>query len=220
MRQSVYEEKSQLLQQLMQQAGISSLQELSKIARVSELQLIKLQYGLLPKLPLEFTLKVAPALQISVDKFIEIFTSTLIGSVKKPKENDSANALESLRQEYQLLQQQFDQQKDNLHQEFQQESLQALESWLLQWPTAVAIIQKNPQLPAERILPLIKPIEQLLQKWGLEAIAQVGENVAYDPRRHELIKGTAEIGELVKVRYVGYRQGDRLLYRAKVSSLE
>ena len=59
-----------------------------------------------------------------------------------------------------------------------------------------------------------------MEKWGLEAIAQVGENVVYDPRRHELIKGTAEMGELVKVRYVGYRQGDRLLYRAKVSSLE
>ena len=220
MRQSIYERQSQLLQQLMQQAGISSVRELSQIAHVPELQLIKLQYGLLPKLPLDLTLKVAEALQVPVGQFIEIFTSSSVNFVSQPKENDSAVALASLQQEYQRLQKQLEQQKESLNQEFKQESLQVLESWLLQWPTAIAIIQKNPQLPAERILPLVKPVEQLLQQWGLKAIGSVGEEVAYNPQQHQLIKGSAEIGDTVKVRYVGYRQGDNLLYRAKVSPIE
>ena len=220
MRKSIYERQSQLLQQLMQQAGISSVRELSKIADVPELQLIKLQYGLLPKLPLELTIRVAEALKVPVSQLIETFTSSSINSVSQPQGNDSAIALASLQQEYQRLQKQLEQQKDSLTQDFQQESLQMLESWFLQWPTAIAIIQKNPQLPAERILPLVKPVEQLLQKWGLEAIADVGEEVAYNPQQHQLIKGNAEIGDMVKVRYVGYKKGDKLLYRAKVGQIE
>ncbi len=220
MRKSIYERQSQLLQQLMQQAGISGVRELSKIADVPELQLIKLQYGLLPKLPLELTIRVAEALKVPVSQLIETFTSSSINSVSQPQGNDSAIALASLQQEYQRLQKQLEQQKDSLTQDFQQESLQMLESWFLQWPTAIAIIQKNPQLPAERILPLVKPVEQLLQKWGLEAIADVGEEVAYNPQQHQLIKGNAEIGDMVKVRYVGYKKGDKLLYRAKVGQIE
>ena len=49
------------------------------------------------------------------------------------------------------------------------------------------------------------------------AIATVDEELAYDPQDHQLMKGTAQPGELVKVRYVGYKQGDKLLYKAKVS---
>ena len=87
----------------------------------------------------------------------------------------------------------------------------------MQWPTAAAAAEKNPQLPAVRLLPLIKPVEQLLKQWGVEAIASVGDEVAYDPQHHQLIEGTAAPGESVKVRYTGYRQGEKLLHRAKVS---
>lgn len=244
MGRSTYRSKNQLLQQLMQNAGISDIQELSNITHVSELQLIKLQYGLLLKLPLELTLNVASALKISVKQFIQTFTSSPINFISESQNNEAVKVLESLKQEHQLLQQQCEQQKaslaaleslkqeyqrlqkqleeqkESLNQEFQQESLQILESWLLQWPTAIAIVKNNPQLPAERILPLMKPVEQLVQKWELTEIAMVGEEVTYNPRQHELIKGIAEIGERVKVRYVGYKQGDKLLYRAKVSALE
>lgn len=245
MGRSTYISKNQLLQQLMQNAGISDMQELSNITQVSELQLIKLQYGLLLKLPLELTLNVASALKISVQQFIQTFTSSPINFVSESQNNhETVKALELLEQEHQLLQQQFEQQKaalaeleslkqeyqrlqkqleeqkESLNQEFQQESLRMLESWLLQWPTAIAIVKKNPQLPAERILPLMKPVEQLVQKWELTEIAMVGEEVTYNPRQHELIKGIAEIGDRVKVRYVGYKQGDKLLYRAKVSAIE
>ncbi len=53
----------------------------------------------------------------------------------------------------------------------------------------------------------------------MELIAPVGAEIPYNPQQHELLEGTAEPGEPVKVRYTGYRQGDKLLYRAKVSPL-
>ena len=45
----------------------------------------------------------------------------------------------------------------------------------------------------------------------------MGAEVAYNPQMHELIEGTAEPGATVRVRYTGYVQGEKLLYRAKVS---
>jgi molecular chaperone GrpE (heat shock protein) len=58
-----------------------------------------------------------------------------------------------------------------------------------------------------------------LQEWGVEAIASVGSELPYDPQWHQLMEGIAQPGDLVKVRYTGYRIGEKLLYRAKVSSL-
>ena len=64
---------------------------------------------------------------------------------------------------------------------------------------------------------LVEPLTELLDQWNVKAIASVGAELAYDPQYHQLIKGTAEVGELVKVRYVGYKQEDKLLHKAKVS---
>ena len=204
-----YRQNSQRLWQLMEQVGINSIGQLGNVAEVSQRQIIRLQYGLLPKLPVETLLKLSQALQVTPHQLLTQFAR----SIPDTEEPD----IDSLKQEYQRLQQQLEQQRDTLRQEFQQVSLQALESWLVQWPTAAAAAEKNPQLPAVRLLPLIKPVEQLLKQWDVEAIASVGEEVAYDPQHHQLIEGTAAPGEPVKVRYTGYRQGEKLLHRAKVS---
>jgi len=126
---------------------------------------------------------------------------------------------QQLRREYDRLLTQLHEQRDHLFQEFQQSSLQTLESLLLQLPTAAYAAQQNPQAPAVRLLPLFQPLNRLLQEWGIEAIAAVGTEIDYDPHWHQLMDGMAEAGDRVRVRYVGYRQGDKLLYRAKVSPL-
>jgi molecular chaperone GrpE (heat shock protein) len=94
--------------------------------------------------------------------------------------------------------------------------LQVLESFLIYWPTAADKAKQNPDLPAVRLLPLVKPVEKLLQQWGVEAIASVGEELPYDPQWHRLKEGTAEPGDPVQVSNVGYRIGDKLLHRATV----
>ena len=197
------------LQHLMQQAGLESDRELSQKAGVSELQLSRLRNGLALQTPADILLKISHALQISLTELLATFAP---GSVEL--EQPASRAIE---QEYQRLQATLDIQRASLMEEFQLSSLQILESWMLQWPTAASKAQENQTLPAVKLLPLLRPVEQLLQQWGVEAIAPVGSEIPYDPQQHQLLEGTAQPGETVKVRYTGYRQGDKLLHRAKVS---
>lgn len=208
MSQSVEQDFTHQLQSLMQQVGFSSFKALSQKAGVSKRQLMHLRQGQLSQMRVDTLLKISQALQVSVTELLETF-----GEVKLTQATETIN----LQQEYQRLQEQIGQQRASLMQEFQQSSLQVLESWMTHWPAAAYAAQQNPQLPAVKLLPLVRPVEQLLQQWGIEAIAAVGSEVTYDPRWHQMREGTAEPGELVKVRNPGYRQGDRLLYRATVS---
>lgn len=256
MTQSSYTDNRQKLTQLMQKVGITNLKELSHRSGISTWQLIRIEYGLMPKTSLGILLKLAETLQISLNELLNQFCPPDILSSTREKSSTEKNyELETLKQEYQrlqteaaqeklTLQQQYqnlqaerekekanlqqeyqrlqaeiEQQKETLLQEFQNSSLQQLESWLIQWPTAAVVAQKNPNLPAIKLLPLIKPVAGLLKQWGVEAIASVGEEIPYDPQSHQLLEGHAEPGEPVRVRYVGYRQGDKLLYRAKVSPM-
>jgi DNA-binding Xre family transcriptional regulator len=197
------------LQQLMQQAGVSSFKALSRKAAVSERQVRRLRQGQIAQMRVETLLKISQVLQVSMTELL-----TILGETQSV---DVLNSPTDMSQEYQRLQQQLHEQRETLMQEFQQSSLQVIESWLLQWPTAAYAAQQNQQLPAVRLLPLVRPVEQLLQEWGVEAIASVGAEIPYDPHLHQLMEGTAQPGEAVRVRYIGYRQAEKLLYRAKVS---
>jgi molecular chaperone GrpE (heat shock protein) len=200
----------------MQGVGISSFKALSKTTGVSEKQLRRLRKGQVDQLRVENLLKLSQVLQVSVSELLATFSSVEANKPWLPQQE--TESLTVLKQEYQRLQQQLENQRDTLKQEFQQSSLQILESWLVQWPTAAYAAGQNQQLPAVRLLPLVRPVEQLMQEWGVEAIASVGSEIPYDPQWHQLMEGIAQAGELVKVRYTGYRLRDsKLLHRAKVS---
>ncbi len=225
MERTPYQANRQQLLDLMQQADITSLRQLSQLAGVSEWQLHRLMAGLLPKMRIECLLNLSSALQVPLNELIVLFCPNanelnVLETPEKAANPEMLQALETLKNEYQHLQQQLSQQRETLKEEFQRASLAVLESWLLQWPSAVAMAQQKPQLPAIKLLPLVKPIVNLLKQWGVEAIAAVGDIVAYDPQIHQLLEGNevVEPGDLVVVRYVGYRHGDKLLYRARVSS--
>ncbi|WP_427159491.1 nucleotide exchange factor GrpE [Aliinostoc sp. HNIBRCY26] len=231
------------LQDLMQRVGISSFKALSRAAGVSERQILRLRQGALEQMRLDVLLKLSQVLQISLNEFVATFLIPVpnpqspVPSPQSPVPNPqspipnpqspipspqspipSPQELTDLRKEYERSQLQLEQQREVLLQEFQQSSLQLLESLLLQWPTAAQKAQENPQLAAVKILPLVqKPLEKLLQAWGIEAIAPVGAELPYNPQLHQLSKGTAQPGEIVKIRYTGYIQGEKLLYRAEVS---
>ncbi|MGL5879741.1 MAG: helix-turn-helix domain-containing protein [Xenococcaceae cyanobacterium] len=217
-----YLKNQQSLQQLMQQVQIPNLEKFSQSAGISQLQLFRLQNGLIEKMSLETLIKIATTLQISLDRLVNTFSDELSlpeNASSQPTNNETTNKLTTLQQEYQRLQVQLEEQRIALSEEFQRSSLHILESWLLQWPTAEAAVQRNPQLPAERLLKLVQPVENLIAQWQVETICTVGAEIPFDPQLHELMEGNVQPGELVKVRYVGYRQGDSLLYRAKVSPI-
>jgi transcriptional regulator with XRE-family HTH domain len=196
------------LQQLMQQAGVSTFKQLSRTAGVSERQVMRLRRGEVAQMRVETLVKLSQVLKVSASELLETF-----GQI------EAESGVVALRKEYQRLQTQLEQQRETLKQEFQQSSLQALESFLLFWPTAAYKAQENPQLPAVNLLRLVSPVEKLVQQWGVEAIASVGEEIAYDPQLHQLIEGTAQPGQTVRVRNIGYRHGEKLLHRVKVSAI-
>lgn len=212
MKQSRSSPYTKLLQHRMQQLKIPSFRQLSRLSGVSDRQLRRLREGEIRQMRLETVLKLSQTLQWSVEELLQQFSPD---SPASPPDN--AATLAAVRQEYQRLQQQLQRQQETLMQEFQQSSLQVLETWLVQWPAAAAAAKKNPQLPALRLLPLMKPVEKLLQQWDVSAIAAVGEELDYDPQWHQLMSGTARPGDRVRVRYAGYCHGGKLLFRAKVS---
>ncbi|MGJ3252435.1 MAG: helix-turn-helix domain-containing protein, partial [Elainellaceae cyanobacterium] len=223
---------------LMEQANIPSFRALSRSAGVSDWQITQLRSGKIAQMRVDVLMKISEALHLPLMQLLSQFLSQIQVSEygsdgvidpeseaiapSEPQTIQPTQPVESIhavRHEYQRLQTQLEAQRESLWQEFQQSSLEILESWLLQWPTAAHAAQKNPQIPANRLLPLMRPVEDLIQQWGIEAIAPVGAELPYDPHRHQLMEGHASPGDLVRVRYVGYRQSDRLLYRAKVSPL-
>lgn len=215
------------LAELMQQADIANLDDLREISGLSGWQLSRIQYGLLPKMSVEALVKLAQALKLSPESVLSYFHPDLLPHTEAQEndrdrvlEKDQSQQIEQLQTEYQRLQQQLAEQQERLKQEFQQQALSILEPWLLQWPTAAAAAQKNPDFPAVKLLPLVNPLANLLNQWQVEAIASVGETLIYDPQWHQLLEGEAEPGSSVIVRYVGYRQDQKLLYRAKVSPAE
>lgn len=223
MSQSEYEQNRVILSSLMAQVAISSLEELSKVAGVPELQIRRLQYGLIGKMSVETIIKLAATFQLSVEELIAKFSKLIPSSEEVETSASVSTQSESpqfWQQEYQQLEQEMAQQAEMLNSQFQQASIETIESWLIQWPTAVAAIEKNPELPAERLIALVRPVKQLVEQWGLETIATVGEELAYDPQWHELMTNSVDPGTKVKVRYVGYRQEDKILYKAKVSPVE
>lgn len=216
---------TQNLQNLMQRVGFASFKSLSLAAGVSQWQILQLRRGKIGQMRVGILIKLAEVLRISQDELLETFGCDNLSETLNPTDvenldQDLLRQLEDLQNEYRRLSSSLKQQREILQQEFQQSSLQILESLILQWPTASHRAREDHQLAAVKILPLVdKPLQSLLQAWGLSAIADVGAQVPYNPELHQLLEGTAQAGDIVKVRYTGYMQFDKLLYRARVSPL-
>ena len=196
----------------MQVANISSLKALSQAAGVSVWQVKQLSQGKAAEMRSRSLHQLSQALQVPIVELLSDFSDLPVS------ESPTGSSL-AIEPEYQRLQVQLAEQETALRQHFQQAVLRSLESWLIQFPTLIYAAQQNPQFPAKNFLPFIRPLEQLLKDWGIEAIAAVGAEVDYDPQLHQLMEGTAQLGDRVKVRYTGYRQGEKLLYRAKVGRI-
>jgi hypothetical protein len=100
---------------------------------------------------------------------------------------------------------------------WQQESIDLLQELLISYPTAKLMVELKHNLPSKNILALLKPLEQLLEKWDVETIGQPWKKVPYNPNIHDCGEENISEGELVYIRWVGYYQGDNILLPAKVS---
>ena len=202
------DDRTEILRQLMKIAEIPSFQILNDRTGVSRRAIDTLRKGNAATLRYADLAKLAEVLQIDLNEFIPKFIIESSSSISA-----------DLRKEYERLQQKLENQKQELRSQFERETIQQLESLLLQLPSAVHAAQTNPNMLAKNILPLLRPLDALLEKWGISKIGAVGIEVIYDPQKHQLIEGSDEIdnGDLAIVRYVGYMQGEKLLYRARVA---
>ncbi len=207
------DDRTEILRLLMKQVGISSFQILSERTGISRRAIDTLRKRNAATLRYADLAKLAEVLQIEVTEVIAKF----ISDSNNPESPISEIA--ALREEYQRLQQKLELQKFELRSQFERETIQQLESLILQLPSAAYAAQQNPNMLAKNILPLLRPIDALLQKWGITAIGAVGKEVNFDSQKHQLMEGSDEIkeGDIAIVRYVGYMQGEKLLYRARVS---
>ncbi len=203
------EDYTSKLQALMHKVGIHSFKKLCELTGTSDRTIRKLRSGEIGTLRWQVLVKISNTLQISVNELLD-----LVGAQSRA----NPQQLELLQQEYQRLQQQLQQQGSTLQAEFQYQSLQTLESLLTYLPAAKYAAARQPDFPANKIFPLLQSIDRLLAQWNVTVIGEIGTQMDYDPHYHQLIEGTAQPGELVTIRYCGYRQGDKLIFRAKVSN--
>lgn len=209
---------SQALRQLMTDCDIDTFKALSLRSQVSLGAIKRLQQGHILTMQVQTVRKIAEVLQISVDDLVRSLTTE---SIPIPKPNASNSELQ---QEYDRLAQKLKHQATTCRETFQQEALQTLEPWLIQWSAAAHAAQTNPQLMANKLLPLLSPIDRLLMEWGVSPIGTIGEECDYDPALHHGMNGDFQLGDRIRIRFLGYRYqnstGNHVLHRAKVMRLD
>lgn len=211
---------SQRLRSHMTRLGIASYRALSQTSGVPRSAIDRLRRGEVAQLRVSALQGLSQALGVSLAELIETFSEHPGAQPRQApawQPEASAEQVKALRQECDRLQTQLATQAATVRQQVQQAALAQLEPWLVQWPTAAHAAQQNPSLPAQKLLPLVRPVEALVQQWGITAIETVGAEVPFDPQVHQPREAVMQPGERVRVSHVGYRQGDRLLYRARVS---
>jgi molecular chaperone GrpE (heat shock protein) len=115
------------------------------------------------------------------------------------------------------LRTELERQKNFICEDIRDATFDQLQSLLVSYPTVRKLAQENPNLPAKNVTALFTPLENFVKTWGYAPIGSPWEQVAYDPQRHQADTEDIDRGEPVYVRFVGYRQGDRIVCPAKVS---
>lgn len=202
------------LQRVMQRANISSQRALAEKANVSRWQVQQLRQGNIETMRLSVLKKLAAALDCSLVDFLKAFEPEQFEAITAEVDNNHEVTL--LRQEYARLEKRLEQQSESLQYQFQIEALQILESWLTYWPTAAKAATERDGFDVKKLLPLVKPVERLVESWGVTTTGTVGERLSYDPQQHQLVRGIANPGDPVRISHIGYHHGEKLLQRTKV----
>lgn len=131
---------------------------------------------------------------------------------------DRDQEIRQLRQEYERQREQAERQRiATAAMEFESLARQLVQP-LSQLVTMRAFVDTNRVVRVEDILKLFDKLEQSLIKSGLSRIGTVGATVPFDSRLHQRMSGLdPHDGDLVTVRFVGYRLSETILLKAMVS---
>jgi hypothetical protein len=133
----------------------------------------------------------------------------------------------ALKQECVELRQQLNTQQEQLLSDYRADTFAKIQPLLTQYQSVRQMVSAKPELPAKNLVALFANLDNLIAAWELEPIGAVWQQVAYDPQLHEPDQPDLEVGEMVYVRFIGFRTGsasnngsansDRILVPAKVS---
>lgn len=115
------------------------------------------------------------------------------------------------------LHQELQQQRLGLIQELRESTFEQLQTLLVNYPSFQSLVSIKPELPAKNLISLLTPLNNLLLEWNYEQIGKPWQQVPYDPQIHQPDVSDIAVGELVYIRFVGYRYQERILCPAKVS---
>ena len=130
---------------------------------------------------------------------------------------DTEQKIKDLELQCQRLREELKQQSQQLQSDFQQETFTQLQTLLSNYPTVKKMALAKPELPAKNLVSLFTSLDNLITSWGYTAIGETWEQVIYNPQLHQADSDDIQEGELVYIRFIGYQDGDKVLYPAKVS---
>ena len=124
---------------------------------------------------------------------------------------------EELRRECGRLRDRLQEQKAEITADVRESTFQQLQSLLTNYPSIGPMTEAKPNLPAKNLISLLTPLENLLESWCYEAIGKAWEQVSFNPQLHQADRDGFVEGDLVYIRFVGYKNRDKILCPAKVS---
>lgn len=188
-----------LLHQRMSELQIPSWNALRRQTGISRRALDHLRQGTIETLQLGHLRSVAAALDWSLDQLL----STLQIQNLESSASDPPGSASVDRQDVIL--------------EIQHHTFDRLQTLLTSYPSARQMAQAQPTLPAKNLVALFRPLDTLLSEWRIHPIGSPWDQVPYDPQLHQPDSPEIAAGDPVYIRFVGYRQGERILCPAKVS---
>lgn len=204
-------EYDQLLICRLNQLGITSSVSLQQKSGLTNSRLRQVRQGELASLTLKELAQLAKTLGWTIEELLFNFGVRDTSSSKRLLE------IESLRRECLRLREELQQQSVELTNEFRNSTFQQLQTLLTNYPSVRQLVQMKPDLPAKNLTSLFTSLDNLIESWGYQPIGQAWEQVSYNPQLHQPDAGDIEPGELVYIRFVGYREGEQILCPAKVS---
>ncbi|NEP56181.1 MAG: helix-turn-helix domain-containing protein [Symploca sp. SIO2G7] len=193
------------------QLGIPTWEALRTKSGLTSYELQLVCRGEIGQLKISQLRKLATALDWSLEELIHnIDHQSILLAAKSHISNlvkvtTEASQLKQLQQQCFRLRKELQHQSRQLNANFQKSTFEQLQTLLTNYPSASKMAQAKPDLPAKNLTSLFTPLENLLQNWGYEPIGKPWEQVPYNPQLHQPDTDDIKEGELVYVRFIGYR---------------
>jgi molecular chaperone GrpE (heat shock protein) len=203
----------QMLLSRLQELGMVSFVSLQQKANLTASQMQQVRSGNLALLQLKELIRLATVLDWTIEELLEKFELADISSNIALLESE----IEELRNECLRLYEALQNQGMELTSDLNYATFHKLQTLLTSYPSIQQLINVKPNILAKNLIPLFSSLNNLIESWGYEKIGQVWEQVPYNAQLHQADVNDIKAGEIVYIRFVGYRDGDKILCPAKVS---